>query len=578
MTGRRGFAAALMLASALAGATVGLVGVSFVVRVAAVSLALGACAVGWSVLSGRHPRRFVLLAILAFAVMGFFSWHLVRSASDVPLRSLHVAALLAYGAVLLAAALRTLRVGDEARALLLSFSIAVPLFIADTLVAPPRPREETWWQVQAFEDPHVWVRYQPYSTGRNYYPDNPRGYFSSTDSPRDSWAIEIHEGAEGRLEHSPSEPGLMRVTLREGIETESWRVKLRQAPFEIQRRKRYAVRFRARADAPRRIVCTVEQNHPPWRLLSPYLELEIQSEWRSFECPFVATASESNARLSFGLATSDVPVELKEVVLRDLSTDRDVEPERHFFVSYRFNGLGFRGPDYAIPAPPGTFRILALGDSITQGVGVHEQDTFVAQLESRLNAAAVARGEPIRYEVVNAGVSGYSTQEERASYELFSSPYMPQVVLLTVVLNDDISYAEEAKLGYISTSDELYSLSSLWARLRALRRGERTYAFSSIVRELLRLNESCRQRGARLAVVTFRQANSEPWLELVDLVNEAVQGTDIPVLDLGPTLLRDRSPEELVVHPIDGHPNEIAHRLAAEEMEKFLRAQGLLPP
>ena len=63
-----------------------------------------------------------------------------------------------------------------------------------------------------------------------------------------------------------------------------------------------------------------------------------------------------------------------DVVLRDLSTGRDVAPEPQFFVSYRFNALGFRGPDYAIPAPEGTFRILALGDSYTLGVGVHEQE------------------------------------------------------------------------------------------------------------------------------------------------------------------------------------------------------------
>ena len=139
-----GFAAALMLATALAGATVGLLGTSIGIRVTMVSLILGACALGGSVLAGGHPRRFVLLAMVAFVVMGFFSWHLIQLSSPYPLRSLHVAALLAYGAVLLAAALRLLHVGDEARALLLAFSVAVPLFIADALVAPPRP---PWLQI-----------------------------------------------------------------------------------------------------------------------------------------------------------------------------------------------------------------------------------------------------------------------------------------------------------------------------------------------------------------------------------------------------------------------------------------------
>ncbi len=569
-----GFAAALMLASALAGVTVGLVGASIVLRLTVVSLALGACALGWSVLTGRQRGRLVLLAVAAFAVMGLFSWHLVQLSSPVPLRSLHVAALLAYGAVLLVGALRLLRV-SEARALLLSFSIAVPVFIADALVVPPRTPEPPRWQGRILTDPHVWVRYRPNSTGRDYYPDDPRGYFSNNDSPRDSWVLEIHGGGEGKLEHSESQPGLMRVTLTTGIETEAWHVKLLQAPFEIQRQKRYAVRFRARADAPRRIACTVEQNQEPWNLVSPYLELEIEPEWRSFECPFVATASESNAHISFGLASSDVPVEFMNVVLRDLSAGRDLEPQPQFFVSYRFNSLGFRGPDYAIPAPPGTFRILALGDSYTFGMGVHEQDTFAAQLESRLNAAAVVRGQPIRYEVVNAGVGGYSTKEERLSYELFSSAYLPQVVLLTMVFNDDLSFADEVRLKSTETS-AASPLSNLWARLIALRRPERTYDYSSSVRELLRLNESCRQRGAKLAVVIFRQGSWQPWLRLVDVVNEGVRGTGIPVLDLGPTFVRNRA-EELIVHRIDDHPNEVAYRLAAEEIERFLRFHGLVP-
>ncbi len=571
-----GFAAALMLASALAGVTVGLVGASIVLRLTVVSLALGACALGWSVLTGRQRGRLVLLAVAAFAVMGLFSWHLVQLSSPVPLRSLHVAALLAYGAVLLVGALRLLRV-SEARALLLSFSIAVPVFIADALVVPPRTPEPPRWQVRTLTDPHVRTRNLPNSTGRNYYPDNPRGYFSSNDSPQDSWALEMHDGSEGKLEHSESQPDLMRVTLTAMIQAEAWHVNLQQAPFEIQRGKRYAVRFRARADAPRRISCTLERNHEPWGLIAPYLELEIEPDWRSFECPFVATASESNARLAFGLASSDVPVEFMNVVLRDLSAGRDLEPQPQFFVSYRFNSLGFRGPDYAIPAPPGTFRILALGDSYTMGVGVHEQDTFAAQLENRLNSAAGVRGQPIRYEVINAGVGGYSTREERLSYELFSSAYMPRVVLLTMVYNDDLSFADEVRLGYLETSAEP-PVSGLWARLNKLRQPERQYDYPSCLRELLLLNESCRQRGAKLAVVIFRQSSPwEPWLRLVEVVTEGVRGTGIPVLDLGPTLLRDGRPEELIVHGTDAHPNEVAHRLAAEEIERFLRAQGLLP-
>jgi hypothetical protein len=515
--------------------------------------------------------------MVALVVMGFFWWHLSQLAPPIPLRRLHAAAALVYGAVALAATLRLLHLADEARALLLSFSIALPLFILDAFVAPPKVTDRPRWEVKALSDPHVSFRYRPNTTGRIYYPGNPRGYFSTNRSPRDGWSLELHERAVAELENPETDPGRVRVTLTPGSPAEAWHVKLQQSPFEIQGGKEYALHFRARADAPRRISCSVGQNHEPWKLLSPYFEVEIEKDWRPFQLPFTAIASDPVARIAFDLAESDAPVELTDVVLRDLSTGQDVAPSPQFFVSYRFNSLGFRGPDYAIPTPEGTFRILALGDSYTLGEGVNEQDTFSAQLESRLNAAARARSQPIRYEVINSGVGGYSTEQERLSYELFSSAYMPQLVVLTMVFNDDLSFAEEVQQGHFTPPEESPA-SNLWARLEKLRRPVRTYDYSTCVRELLLLDESCRRNGANLAVVIFRQSiPPDPWHRLVTAVNEGVQGTDIPVLDLGPALAGQGSHQELIVHPNDGHPNEIAHRVAAEEIERFLRAEGLLP-
>lgn len=51
---------------------------------------------------------------------------------------------------------------------------------------------------------------------------------------------------------------------------------------------------------------------------------------------------------------------------------------------------------------------------------------------------------------------------------------------------------------------------------------------------------------------------------------------DVPFLDLGEAILRRYSQLELRVHAIDGHPNEMAHRAAAEMLFEFLRAEGLV--
>ncbi|HEB53493.1 MAG TPA: hypothetical protein ENI87_09590, partial [bacterium] len=48
----------------------------------------------------------------------------------------------------------------------------------------------------------------------------------------------------------------------------------------------------------------------------------------------------------------------------------------------RTNSLGLRGPDVAVPKPPGTFRIVMLGDSVTFGWGVDDEVTFARRLET----------------------------------------------------------------------------------------------------------------------------------------------------------------------------------------------------
>jgi hypothetical protein len=45
-------------------------------------------------------------------------------------------------------------------------------------------------------------------------------------------------------------------------------------------------------------------------------------------------------------------------------------------------------------------------------------------------------------------------------------------------------------------------------------------------------------------------------------------------LDLGKALPESYRKEELIVHQIDEHPNEIAHRAVAQELLQFLQRSG----
>jgi lysophospholipase L1-like esterase len=96
------------------------------------------------------------------------------------------------------------------------------------------------------------------------------------------------------------------------------------------------------------------------------------------------------------------------------------------------NSLGLRGPEPVSPKPAGHYRLLAVGDSITAGWGVHDDETFCAQLERQLREAFPHRS----LEVVNGGVSGYDTVQEERLLRRFVPRLEPDVILVGFYLND----------------------------------------------------------------------------------------------------------------------------------------------
>lgn len=567
----------IALASLLGGIVMGLNASVSAVRIGAPLLA--ALTVAASVAAMRGRRQLVPVVLLGGAAgMGLLAWHMSGLPSTIPMRSLHVAAVLCWGVVLLAGLLKAVRLLDWSHGLLLGYSVAVSLLIADALMPPPPAPQQTVWQVTTRPDPDTGFRYLPNSTAWNVYPDNPRGYFDQTKPTRDNWMVETHGGSEATLEFVEAVNGdLLRITIPKLVERQAWHVKLQQAPLSVTAGTSYTVSFEARSDAPRPVGCAIGQNHEPWEALGKYHEFEVGPEWGRFECPITASASDTKARLFFDLAKSDATLEMQNVVIMDQSGQPVSPPARapQFVVNYRFNSLGLRGPDRAIPAPPGTFRIVTLGDSYAMGVGVKDDDTVAAQLERRLNAAAAASGDKTVYEVINDGVSGYDTRQERMSYEKHSSKYEPQVVLLLMVFNDDLNYNDDLRKGLLTASGA-GRLFNVWGRVESVRES-RVYDYSGSLYQVRQLNEAVKRRGARLAVAVFRNATSAPWMKLVEDATTGLKGTGIPLLDLGPALLDGSAIRpELAVHAVDGHPNEIAHGIAAEALERFLRAERLI--
>ena len=104
------------------------------------------------------------------------------------------------------------------------------------------------------------------------------------------------------------------------------------------------------------------------------------------------------------------------------------------------NSHGTRGAEFALAKPPGTLRILSLGDSRTFGWGLSEAETYSVEL-GRLWQEKLA-GEHstfniqhstsnwVRVEVINAGVNAWSFQQMLVFYRDFAAAWQPDYVLV----------------------------------------------------------------------------------------------------------------------------------------------------
>lgn len=97
----------------------------------------------------------------------------------------------------------------------------------------------------------------------------------------------------------------------------------------------------------------------------------------------------------------------------------------------RVNQLGFRGAEITRTKPPNAFRIAAIGDSTTFGLA-GEGCPYPVQLQDLLNAGDNKR----KFEVINAGVEGYSSIYALRLLETRIAPLQPDLVTIYVGWND----------------------------------------------------------------------------------------------------------------------------------------------
>jgi len=334
---------------------------------------------------------------------------------------------------------------------------------------------------------------------------------------------------------------------------------------------------------------------------------------------------------------------------------RVVYHRREYTVELAVNRRGLRDPERGYEAPPGTMRLLALGDSFIEGYTVALPQTATQVLESSLAFAGCPA------EVINAGTAGYSTDQELLFYLTEGHRYSPRIVLLFFHYNDVIYNDRQDYFGIpkpvfemgegrlcihrlpvkeptapvvpesgAESQDRSGSALVDWVRERlwygapeahdllarlglwrpmprtATRLELRVYerrrvedvegAWAKTAAILADLQRQAESRGARLLAVhvpsrleiddrTWRLSRRlYGWDEagwdrgrVAQRLQEIGAEVGMPVLDLtGPLRRANDGGGERPYFTYDGHWTALGHRVAAQEVQRFLAAHGWL--
>lgn len=259
------------------------------------------------------------------------------------------------------------------------------------------------------------------------------------------------------------------------------------------------------------------------------------------------------------------------------------------------NELGYREREIALQKPAGVYRIAVVGDSLTYGQGVAEQDRFSRLIEDRLNSGKAS------YQVYNFGIPGAETIDhigfledvfkidpdfillqwytndvwgtvdgsaKETSYRLIPSEYLSKFLhknsALYYLINNQW-YILQRRLGLISTFG-----GAMDAHFGDINSADSQRSIS----ELNQFITLVKDKNIPLGIVMFPDfvlteggVEKYPFDYLFDRVIDACQKNAIKCVDLRPEFASE-NPKELWVNIFDGHPSEFANKIAADAILK----------
>lgn len=275
-----------------------------------------------------------------------------------------------------------------------------------------------------------------------------------------------------------------------------------------------------------------------------------------------------------------------------------------------YNSLGYQDFEYPLQKGSNVFRIIATGDSFTEGGYVSFEESYPKKLEFYLNSCGNTKG--TTYQVINMSRGGRSTPQEVAVIERHADRLKPDLIILGYCLNDPEDWAEgrdylsklRDKCYYRTPSTPkgwqtcLYNHSVLIRLVSQrllntkIKDGHIKY-FHKLYRDtypgwqkaqaaLSELGKFSRTAHIPVRVVIFPLfpygwGDAYPFHDIHQKIHAALEKAGLPYIDLLP-YMKDMDHNILEYIPNrDPHPSELADRIAAEELWQELMKSGVTP-
>ena len=253
---------------------------------------------------------------------------------------------------------------------------------------------------------------------------------------------------------------------------------------------------------------------------------------------------------------------------------------------FKINSNGLRGPEIPTEKPANTFRIVCLGDSTTFGWIVKYELTYEQLLQSLLNA----KSKRLNFEVINAGVPGYTACQGYNLLDKYFKRWKPDMVTIYFGSNDCYdakTFYREIENNFFRRADEAlrershfysflkkrYLYFKIQNRLKHPNNKEPIgieYEYRDYLESIIDLARRNNIKPVLLTYPTYVEVYGNARFTYNQIVLEVARKKNCPVVDLVDAF---KNANKEILFYDDVHPGPSGYKIIAQELEKVIHQE-----